>query len=75
MSISEIHHSYLTLNEPPISIDPLLGRGPERKLSGVDPNDPSFELILDDEWVIPRGGEYFFSPSLKGLTETIALAA
>ncbi|PPQ90336.1 hypothetical protein CVT25_007738 [Psilocybe cyanescens] len=56
-------------------IDPLLGRGPERKLSGVDPNDPSFELILDDEWVIPRGGEYFFSPSLKGLTETIALAA
>lgn len=54
-------------------VDPLIGQG-TRKLSGTDPNNPSFELTLP-EFIIPRGGEYFFSPSLKGLKETIASAA
>ncbi|KAF5375843.1 hypothetical protein D9615_008174 [Tricholomella constricta] len=54
-------------------LDPLIGQG-QRKLSGTDPNNPSFELTLPD-FVVPRGGEYFFSPSLKGLRETLAVAA
>ena len=37
-----------------------------------DPNKPTDTLELTDEWIIPRGGEYFFSPSLKGLKERIA---
>jgi len=55
--------------------DPIIGQAPPgqvRKLSGVNPNDPSIELELDDNWVVPRGGEYFFTPSVKGLAETIA---
>ncbi|KDR71618.1 hypothetical protein GALMADRAFT_159433 [Galerina marginata CBS 339.88] len=53
-------------------VDPILGQGTDRKLTGTDPNNPAAELNLDDEWVIPRGGEYFFSPSIQGLTNTIA---
>ncbi|KAF8151502.1 hypothetical protein B0H34DRAFT_131748 [Crassisporium funariophilum] len=56
-------------------LDPILGQGPVRQLSGTNPDKPSDILQLDAQWVIPRGGEYFFSPSLKGLTDTIALAA
>ncbi|KAF9002157.1 peroxidase TAP [Cyathus striatus] len=56
-------------------LDALIGQGPDRKLSGTDPNDPTKELILPDEWVVPRGGEYFFSPSLKGMKDAIALSA
>ncbi|GLB42844.1 putative peroxidase [Lyophyllum shimeji] len=53
-------------------LDPLIGQG-MRKLSGTDPNNPGVELTLPD-FVVPRGGEYFFSPSLKGLKEALASA-
>ena len=56
-------------------IDPIIGQTAtpvERKMSGVDPNDPKKELSFDQLWVVPRGGEYFFTPSIKGLTDTIA---
>jgi Dyp-type peroxidase family len=55
-------------------LDPILGQGPVRQLSGVDPDKPSTELVLDAEWVIPRGGEYFFTPSIKALADTISAA-
>ncbi|GLB42843.1 putative peroxidase [Lyophyllum shimeji] len=54
-------------------LDPLIGQG-NRMITGTDPNDPSSTLPLP-EFIVPRGGEYFFSPSLKGLTETLAAAA
>jgi hypothetical protein len=55
-------------------VDPILGQGPGRDLgiTGYDPNDPKAVLKLDAEWIIPRGGEYFFSPSIKGLSDTIS---
>ncbi|KAG6816227.1 hypothetical protein H0H87_007598 [Tephrocybe sp. NHM501043] len=51
-------------------LDPIIGQG-LRTFSGTDPNTPSTNLTAP-EFVIPRGGEYFFSPSLKGLKETFA---
>ncbi|PFH47223.1 hypothetical protein AMATHDRAFT_68188 [Amanita thiersii Skay4041] len=57
-------------------LDPLIGQaapGQTRKMSGINPDDPSQELELP-VWIVPRGGEYFFAPSLKGLKETIAVA-
>ena len=57
-------------------LDPLIGQtgNDERGLmSGVNPNAPSTTVALTKEWVVSRGGEYFFSPSIKALKETIAL--
>jgi len=56
-----------TPNAP--GLDPIIGQG-NRQLSGTDPNNPATVLPVPT-WVIPRGGEYFFSPSLKALKETV----
>jgi len=40
-------------------------------MSGLDPLNVNTVLGLPT-FIIPRGGEYFFSPSLKGLKGTIA---
>ena len=56
------------------SFDPIIGQGPSPKtMSGFDPLDEKRILTLKD-FVIPKGGEYFFSPSLKALKETIGKA-
>ncbi|TFK20175.1 Dyp-type peroxidase [Coprinopsis marcescibilis] len=52
-------------------LDPLIGRGTPRKMSGLDPNDATRELTFPD-FIIPRGGEYFFTPSIKALKETLS---
>ncbi|CAA7266771.1 unnamed protein product [Cyclocybe aegerita] len=53
-------------------LDPLIGQG-VREMSGLDPLNEQKVLSLPD-FIIPRGGEYFFSPSIKGLKNTIAKA-
>jgi hypothetical protein len=40
-------------------------------MTGLDPNDPEKPMSFPD-FVIPRGGEYFFSPSIKALKENLA---
>ena len=61
--------------------DPIVGQnnnGPDgigpRSMSGANPKDQSATLSLPVEWVVPRGGEYFFSPSIPALRSTFALA-
>ena len=55
--------------------DPLIGQaggnGP-RSMIGTNPQSQSTSLPLPTEWVVPRGGEYFFSPSIPALKETFA---
>jgi hypothetical protein len=43
-------------------------------MSGLDPLNEQTVTAMPT-FIIPRGGEYFFSPSLKGLKSTIASAA
>ena len=43
-------------------------------MSGTNPKSQSTDLPLPREWVVPKGGEYFFTPSIPALKETFALA-
>lgn len=69
-------------------IDPIIGQVPNastfgpgtpadpvRTLSGVDPNHQNDQTKLPNLWVLPKGGEYFFSPSIPALKHTFAVAA
>jgi len=40
-------------------------------MSGVDPKNQSKELGLPN-WVVSRGGEYFFSPSISALRDVFS---
>ena len=42
-------------------------------MAGTDPKSQSTELPLPREWVVPKGGEYFFSPSIPALKGSFAL--
>jgi len=59
-------------NDPLDSLDPLIGQG-IRTTAGLDPNNDSGDLSFIP-FIIPKGGEYFFSPGLNGLKTTIAKA-
>ena len=55
--------------------DPIIGQDANptaRELEGWNPNSQSTELKLSAQWVVPKGGEYFFSPSLVALKEIFA---
>ena len=53
-----------------VRLDPIIGQG-VRSMSGLDPLDEQ-TLFAMPEFIIPRGGEYFFTPSINGLKTTIA---
>lgn len=58
--------------------DPIIGQTNDdsvRTLAGTDPNNQTAELSLPTDWVLPKGGEYFFSPSIPALRTKFALAA
>lgn len=60
-------------------LDPIIGQttaGGLRVMSGTnpDPKAQSEDLSLTAEWVIPKGGEYFFAPSISALKTVFALA-
>ena len=50
-------------------LDPIIGQG-TRSMIGTHPDLPNKSLDLG-EFVLSKGGEYFFSPSLKCLKEEI----
>lgn len=58
--------------------DPIVGQAPNsgpRTTSGLDPKNQDADLTLPTNWVVSKGGEYFFSPSVPALEQTFALAA
>ena len=58
--------------------DPIIGQDTDptaRTLSGTDPNNQTNQLKLSTQWVVPRGGEYFFSPSIPALKSTFAVSS
>ncbi|KAI0142742.1 Dyp-type peroxidase [Xylariaceae sp. FL1272] len=62
---------------PEPGIDPIIGVAPAgalRQMVGTSPDAADANVPLDfaAKWVIPLGGEYFFSPSISALKSTFA---
>ncbi|THU94012.1 fungal peroxidase [Dendrothele bispora CBS 962.96] len=55
-------------------VDPIIGRvggsatDAPRVITGTDPLDTNKAFTIDSEFVISRGGEYFFSPPISALS-------
>jgi len=56
----------------PPGLDPIIGQG-TRSTIGLDPLLPLKSFSLGN-FVIPKGGEYFFAPGISGIKSTIAKA-
>jgi len=61
--------------DPTPGADPIIGAlaGAQRIVSGLDPTDPNHDITLVTDFVVSRGGEYFFSPSLSAILTTISV--
>jgi hypothetical protein len=60
-----------------VGFDPIIGanHGQPRNVGGaIDPDSPSSTLTMTTDFVVPRGGEYFFAPSLSAILNTIVPA-
>ncbi|MDI1485783.1 MAG: dye-decolorizing heme-containing peroxidase [Ramalina farinacea] len=59
--------------------DPIIGQENNdnslRTMEGTNPASQGTALSLSAEWVVPKGGEYFFSPSISALKGTFATGA
>ncbi|KZV99447.1 fungal peroxidase [Exidia glandulosa HHB12029] len=52
---------------PEVGFDPVIGQagGAPRNVTGLDPNAPNGKTTFLKEFVVARGGEYFFSPPVS----------
>ncbi|KAJ7276838.1 fungal peroxidase [Mycena rebaudengoi] len=56
--------------------DPIIGankKGDPRSVTGLDPANPNKSFKLPTAYVVSRGGEYFFSPSLSAIASTLSV--
>ncbi|KAF7315332.1 Dye-decolorizing peroxidase [Mycena indigotica] len=67
--------------DPTVGVDPIIGTlsGGPKNISGLDPavfylnqTDVAHDVVIPQDYVVSRGGEYFFSPSLSGLSHIAA---
>ncbi|KIK63492.1 hypothetical protein GYMLUDRAFT_241962 [Collybiopsis luxurians FD-317 M1] len=73
------HTSFLT-NLPPsansVGQDPIIGvasGGGARSSGGLDPLNTAKATSINQNFVISRGGEYFFTPSLSAIQNTLSV--
>ncbi|KIJ48051.1 hypothetical protein M422DRAFT_163272, partial [Sphaerobolus stellatus SS14] len=57
--------------------DPIVGAnsGQTRFVSGLDPNDANHDYTMETDFVVSRGGEYFFSPPISALSDVLSVGA
>jgi len=62
-------------NDTTPGFDPIIGanHGQARFMSGYDVNDASVDLPLVTDFVVSQGGEYFFSPSISAIKNTLSV--
>ncbi|KAJ6554263.1 hypothetical protein B0H19DRAFT_1152998, partial [Mycena capillaripes] len=56
-----------------VGVDPIIGAlaGAQRVIGGLDPTDSIKTTNLTTDFVVSRGGEYFFSPSLSAIASKL----
>ncbi|KAK7023050.1 Dye-decolorizing peroxidase [Favolaschia claudopus] len=63
--------------DPTIGVDPIIGTvgGGPKNISGLDPavfylnqSDPVHDVVIPRDFVVSRGGEYMFAPSISGIS-------
>nr|WAW38290.1 DyP-type peroxidase [Chondrostereum purpureum] len=61
-------------SDPTPGADPIIGAlgGAQRPVSGLDPLDPDHDITLQTDFVVSRGGEYFFAPPVSAILDPIA---
>ncbi|KAF7348499.1 DyP-type peroxidase [Mycena venus] len=57
-----------------VGLDPIIGaaQGAQRAVTGLDLTNLSRPITLTTDFVVSRGGEYFFSPSLSAISNTLS---
>ncbi|KAK7046855.1 DyP-type peroxidase [Favolaschia claudopus] len=61
---------------PGVGVDPIIGSlaGAERVIKGMDPSNANQTITLTgNNFVISRGGEYFFAPSLSAIASKLSV--
>ncbi|KAJ6522265.1 fungal peroxidase [Mycena capillaripes] len=60
--------------KPGVGFDPIIGAaaGAQRPVNGLDPTDPIL-LSINADFVVSRGGEYFFVPSLSAIAHKLSV--
>ncbi|KAI5119113.1 hypothetical protein M0805_007860 [Coniferiporia weirii] len=55
--------------------DPIIGQvnGAPRQTAGLQPNNQSADLTLPFDFVVSKGGQYFFSPSISALSTKLSV--
>ncbi|KAL0066357.1 dye-decolorizing heme-containing peroxidase [Marasmius tenuissimus] len=62
-----------------VGVDPIIGStnsGPpgdaQRTITGLDPLNFQKPIVINEDFVVSRGGEYFFSPSISALVSPLS---
>ncbi|KAJ6501275.1 fungal peroxidase [Mycena vulgaris] len=58
-----------------VGFDPIIGanKGGPRFVNGLDHTNPARSITLTTDFVVSRGGEYFFSPSLSAIANKLSV--
>ncbi|KAF7335654.1 DyP-type peroxidase [Mycena venus] len=58
-----------------VGFDPIIGAnaGAQRPVNGLDPTNTTRNFTLTIDFVVSRGGEYFFSPSISAIANTLSV--
>ena len=69
---TDVFCSFPPLKTVTPGIEPIIGQGGGKIAQGLDPNDTSDSYTVP-LFVVPKGGEYFFVPSITALQNKFVL--